>query len=56
MAAELQEDMGLEVQITPGGMGAFDVQIDGVTLFDKKQHGRFPEPGEITRLVQAEVP
>jgi predicted Rdx family selenoprotein len=34
-----------------GGHGQFDVVVDGDTVFSKQRLGRFPEPGEIARLV-----
>jgi predicted Rdx family selenoprotein len=35
----------------PGGKGQFDVIRDGVTIFSKRDAGRFPEDGEILRLL-----
>ncbi len=34
-----------------GGHGQFDVVVDGDAVFSKQRLGRFPEPGEIVRLV-----
>ena len=31
--------------------GVFDVVIDGKVIWSKKTAGRFPEPGEVARLV-----
>lgn len=52
MADEL-EKMGYQVQLTPGSGGIFDVIANGKCVFSKKQTGRFPEPGEISRLLQS---
>lgn len=39
------------------GMGGnFIVHLDGRLLFSKKSAGRFPEPGEIERLVAEQLP
>jgi selT/selW/selH-like putative selenoprotein len=35
------------VDIVPGGTGEFTVLVDGNTLWDKSQTGRFPEHAEI---------
>lgn len=34
-----------------GSGGVFDVVVDGRKVFSKHVVGRFPEPGEVTRLV-----
>ena len=36
---------------TPGGHSQFDVVADGVLIFSKHDKGRFPEDGEILRLL-----
>jgi selenoprotein W-related protein len=36
---------------TPGGKGQFDVVADGELVFSKHELGRFPEDGEILRLL-----
>ena len=35
--------------------GIFDVRLDQKLLFSKKQLGRFPEVGEVERLVAAHL-
>ncbi|HEX2427203.1 MAG TPA: Rdx family protein, partial [Gaiellaceae bacterium] len=35
-----------------GGRGQFDVLVDGDLLFSKQVRGRFPEDGEIVRLLE----
>ena len=37
---------------TPGGNGQFDVVADGELVFSKHESGRFPEEGEILRLLE----
>jgi selenoprotein W-related protein len=31
--------------------GVFEVEVDGRLIFSKKKLGRFPEPGEIEKLL-----
>jgi selT/selW/selH-like putative selenoprotein len=35
------------------GGGVFEVTVDGTMLFSKRTLGRFPEEGEIVRLLRA---
>ena len=37
---------------TPGARSQFDVLLDGDLLFSKQAKGRFPEDGEIVRLLE----
>jgi predicted Rdx family selenoprotein len=37
--------------VTPGGRGQFDVLSGGELVFSKQAKGRFPEDGEIVRLL-----
>ncbi|MDH4175960.1 MAG: Rdx family protein [Thermoleophilia bacterium] len=36
---------------TVGGHGQFDVLADADLLFSRHEAGRFPEPGEVARLL-----
>jgi predicted Rdx family selenoprotein len=38
-----------------GGPGSLDVWLDGARIFSQKQEGRFPQSGEIIRLIQAKA-
>jgi len=38
--------------LIPGGRGIFDVTVDGTQVFSKYEVGRFPAPGEVSRLLQ----
>jgi hypothetical protein len=42
---------GFEASAVPGEKSQFDVVADGVTLFSKQQADRWPEPGEMLRLL-----
>lgn len=35
-----------------GGRGVFDVVVGGDLVFSKHQVGRFPEPGEVSKLLE----
>lgn len=36
-----------------GGRGVFDVVVEGDLVFSKHQVGRFPEPGEVSKLLES---
>lgn len=57
MEAELRNDFeGMDVELVEGEFGAFNVLLDGVLVFSKKEgsccHDRFPNPGEITGIIK----
>jgi selenoprotein W-related protein len=37
--------------LTKGSGGVFDVVVDGKLVYSKKETGRFPEAGEVPRLM-----
>ena len=56
MAAELKQEFQTEPQLVKGGGGIYDIEVDGEMVFSKHAEGdRFPEDGEITRLIRAKV-
>lgn len=52
MAGELREALGIESELVEGTRGVFDVYVDGELVFSKHEEERFPEPGEVVRLVR----
>jgi len=42
----------VDAHLIPGSGGIFDVVVDGKQVFSKHALGRFPEPGEVTRLLR----
>lgn len=52
MAAELKQAFGTEAELIRGSGGVFDVVVDGKKVFDKHATGRFPEPGEVVKLLK----
>lgn len=52
MAAELKDNFSVDAVLFAEGKGIFDVVVDGNLLFSKYRMKRFPESGEISRLIQ----
>jgi hypothetical protein len=53
LQGELTREVGVTPKIRWGGMGQFDVLVDGAVVFSKKTAGRLPQPGEVARLANA---
>ena len=56
MAAEILADHADRISgltLVPSSGGRFVVQVGDKEVFNKKTAGRFPEPGEATRLAGA---
>lgn len=47
MAAVLKQDHNIDANLIPGKGGEFEVTVDGLLVFSKKQAGRFPDTEEI---------
>lgn len=43
MAAILHTELGVETTQVPGGRGEFTIWLDGRKVFDKRDHGDFPD-------------
>jgi len=41
-----------ETELIESSGGVFEVECDGKTVFSKKKLGRFPEKGEIERVMK----
>ena len=50
VAAELKENLGIEVTLVEGSKGIFEIRVDAEVVFNKKVTGKFPEPEEVTDL------
>jgi selenoprotein W-related protein len=48
---ELKNVAGAEIVLIPSGGGVFEVAVNGKVVFSKKGMGRFPEEGEIVKLL-----
>jgi selenoprotein W-related protein len=51
LSAELQQALGVQPELIPGGGGIFDVKVDGKLVYSKDASGRFPQPGEVPKLI-----
>jgi selenoprotein W-related protein len=52
LAAELKDQLGVETELIASGGGVFEIRVDGKLIFSKKSLGRFPDDGEVARLIQ----
>lgn len=48
----MKEAFGVDTEVVRGSGGVFDVVVDGKKVFSKHELGRFPEPGEVVKLLQ----
>jgi len=49
----LKQALDVDSELTAGSGGVFEITVDGKKVFSKKALGRFPDAGEILRLIQA---
>ena len=52
MADEIENALGVEVELENGEPHSFDVLVDGELIFSKSEEGRFPEGKEIIELIR----
>jgi selT/selW/selH-like putative selenoprotein len=52
LAVELKETLGLELTLIKGDRGAFEIKVGEDLIYSKLELRRFPEPGEVVRLLQ----
>lgn len=52
MASELKVSMGVQTRLVEGNRGIFDIKIDGNLIYSKAETHRFPDPGEVSSLIQ----
>jgi len=51
LAQEIKETFGYEAQLVKSSGGVFEIEKNGKLIFSKKKTGKFPEPGEIIKLL-----
>jgi selenoprotein W-related protein len=51
VAAEIESSGAGPVELVAGSGGIFDVVVDGELVYSKAKTGRFPEDGELRRLL-----
>ncbi|MFC1827732.1 SelT/SelW/SelH family protein [Thermodesulfobacteriota bacterium] len=49
---ELKKNLGADILLVAGSNGIFDVSLDGNMIYSKSEQGRFPQPGEIVKLIE----
>jgi predicted Rdx family selenoprotein len=52
LASQLQKTFNAETSLIKGCGGDLDVYVDNVLIFSKKKDGRFPNEGEVERLIK----
>lgn len=55
MAAEIEKQFGLKPRLIKSHGGVFEITIGNDLIFSKKKLGRFPQPGEIEKELEARV-
>ena len=48
----MKRDFGADVRLIKGKDGVFEVTVDGVLVFSKRQLGRFPDAGEVAAAIR----
>jgi len=49
----LKDRFGADTRLIKGKDGVFEVTVDGELLFSKRRLGRFPDPGEVAKAIEA---
>jgi predicted Rdx family selenoprotein len=52
VAAELKKSVGVDPKLVAGAGGVFEVTVDSNLIFSKQALHRFPEAGEVTKLIR----
>jgi len=52
LAEELKKALGIESELVAGSGGVFEVEYGGKLIFSKKSVGRFPDQGEVAKLLK----
>lgn len=47
----MKDKFGVDSELIASGGGVFEIVVDGNKIFSKKSLGRFPEDGEVARLI-----
>jgi len=49
---ELKNSCGVDSELVSGKRGDFEVTVDGEKVFSKRILSRFPEPGEVSKIIK----
>lgn len=52
LAAEIEKGFSLPAELIEGKGGIFDVHINDQLVFSKHLEGRFPDNGEVTKIIR----
>ena len=52
MADELKGVLGVKSELVRSSGGIFEVEFGGDSIFSKKKLGRFPDEGEVVKLLK----
>jgi selenoprotein W-related protein len=52
LADQLRKTHGIDALLVKGSGGVFEVTWGNELLFSKKKTGRFPDPGEVERILE----
>jgi selenoprotein W-related protein len=53
LAAELKKKLGMDSELVASGGGVFEISVDGKLVFSKQSQGRFPDDGEVVKLLKS---
>lgn len=48
----MKQAFGVDVTLVPGSGGVFDIIADGKLVYSKSETGRFPNPGEVVKIMK----
>jgi selenoprotein W-related protein len=48
----MKKELGIDCELVASGGGVFEVSVDGKLIFSKKKSGRFPDDGEVVKLLR----
>jgi selenoprotein W-related protein len=49
----LKKELGIDCDLVASGGGVYEVSVDDKLIFSKKKLGRFPNDGEILKLIRS---
>jgi selenoprotein W-related protein len=53
LAAELKKKLGMDSELIASHGGVFEISVDGKLVFSKQSQGRFPDDGEVVKLLKS---
>ncbi len=48
----MKKSLGIESELIASGGGVFEIEYEGKLVFSKKGLGRFPDEGEVVKLIK----